>query len=143
LEILKDAYDTEARLLEKLCSCLQQERDCLIAGRVRDLWPLREQKERICGQLKVQEKIIKEQSGEILKRGQKVSMEWIISSKKRIRNLKGEAASRSSENMKIVKDMLDFIDGLIDAIMSPEVQSHDYGRTQRMISYPRILFKEA
>ena len=79
----------------------------------------------------------------MMKRGEKFRPQWFISSKKRIQHLKGQAASRSSENIKIVQDMLDFIDGLIDAIMKPETQSHEYGRAQRMISYPRILFKEA
>ncbi|HDG98413.1 MAG TPA: hypothetical protein ENG73_09650 [Desulfobacterales bacterium] len=143
LDELKKAYDKEARLLEDLCACLAQERECLINGMVGELWPLREKKEKICERLDQEEKVIRKQLKEILASSGKDRPQWLILCRKRNRKLKLQAASRNAENMEIVRDVLDFIDGLVGVIAGGQGEPSGYGGNTRMTSRPRILFREA
>ncbi len=140
---LKNAYESEAKLLEELCTCLAQERECLVEGQIGKLWALREKKEKICEQLETQERIIREQIEGSAGGKERSRPRWLVSYRKRVRHLKLQAVSLSSENMKIVQDVLGFIDGLIGAIATPGEQTDRYGRKSNMISYPRIIFREA
>ena len=137
-EIVKKAYEKEAMLLKELCECLEQERQCLISGAIAELWPLKEKKERICKEVREQESIIRDQ----LKEG-RVKEKSINALQKTIIKLKLQAGTRNSENMKIVEDALEFIDGLVEAITAGGAEHRGYGKVNHANPNPRILHKEA
>ena len=137
-EIVKKAYEKEVMLLTELCECLEQERRCLISGAIAELWPLKEKKEQICKDVRDQESIIRDQL-----KGGRVKEKSIDALEKTIINLKLQAGTRNSENMKIVEDALDFIDGLVDAITADGAEHRGYGKVNHVNRNPRILHKEA
>jgi len=143
LQTVKKAYEKEVVLLEDLCLCLEQERQCLITGQIRDLWPLKDKKEQIYKEIKTQQEIIQrnlEGTEGSLGKGGPGELEPL---RKKIRRLSLEIGTRNSENMRIVRDALDFIDGLIGVIASSESEAGAYGKDNQVSSHPRILYKEA
>ena len=143
LDKIKKAYEREARLLEELCNCLAQERQCLIEGRIGQLWSLREKKSRICEEAAKEERAIKEGLKDILANKRKDRPQLLIPWRKRINTLKLQISTRNAENMRIIQDTLEFLDGLIGAITMDEAQPSGYGRTKALSSSPKILLREA
>ena len=144
MEEVKKAYEEEVKLLKDLCDCLEQERQCLMKGTIQGLWPLKERKERICMQVRDQEHIIRGYMESEGLSGEKALNSGILAPLRKVTSkLKLEVVSRSRENMRIVSDTLDFIDGLIEAITANPLQPGAYGKDNQMGSGPRIIYKEA
>ena len=141
---LRKAYEREISLLEDLCQCLSEERECLINARMEGLWPLKERKEEICNELKTQEEVIRACYGDEQYEDKARWEKGIQELRKKVSQLKFEISSRNTENMKIVQDMLDFIDGLIAAFTNVPGEGGAYGKINgaKTHSHPRILYRE-
>jgi len=142
MDELRKLYQKQVNILEGLCGCLERERMCLIMGQTHEVWSLKEDKEKLCNELRANQQRAREVESGALGSSPVRKDPEIRKARKKVHMLKTKARLLSKDNVRMAKDTLNFIDELIGAMVGLSENRGDYSKGLAPHSGPRIICKE-
>ena len=111
---IEDIYHKEIMLFEELLDCVEQERDSLIGLNTHDLWSIMEDKQRILQSI---EDMREKTANDIPSCDMTVKdRETITELSRKLSQLKEEIRTRVKENVKFIRESLDFFHEIVTVL---------------------------